>query len=71
VCRMFNRIVAGIALPSHLSSDHDPLFEYHRWRPLGQGPSNPRECGSPAPVAPPSGSPALRRSLHAHQVRSG
>ena len=34
VCRMFVqvRIVAGVPLPCDLSSDHDPLFEYHRWR---------------------------------------
>jgi hypothetical protein len=32
VCRMFNRIIAGKALPRHLSSDHDPLFRFHRWR---------------------------------------
>src|SRR2546425_11870540 len=31
VCRMFNRIIAGKSLPRHLSSDHDPLFRFHRW----------------------------------------
>src|ERR1700732_3224200 len=31
ICRMFNQIVAGKSLPRHLSSDHDPLFRYHRW----------------------------------------
>src|SRR5262245_39677076 len=31
LCRMFNRIVAGQSLPQHLSSDHDPLFRFHRW----------------------------------------
>jgi putative transposase len=30
-CRMFNQIVAGKSLPRHLSSDHDPLFRFHRW----------------------------------------
>jgi transposase InsO family protein len=33
VCRMFNQVIAGApALPQHLSSDHDPLFEFQRWR---------------------------------------
>jgi putative transposase len=32
LCRMFNRIVSGKKLPRYLSSDHDPLFEYHRWQ---------------------------------------
>ena len=32
VCRMFNRIIAGKALPRHLSCDHDPLFRFDRWR---------------------------------------
>ncbi|MCZ2079331.1 MAG: integrase core domain-containing protein [Bryobacterales bacterium] len=32
VCRMFNSAIAGQALPRHLSTDHDPLFEFHRWR---------------------------------------
>ena len=31
VCRMFNQIIAGKSLPWHLSSDHDPLFYFHRW----------------------------------------
>ena len=31
VCRMFNQIVAGKSPPRHLSSDHDPLFRFHRW----------------------------------------
>ncbi len=31
VCRMFNQIIAGKSLPRHLSSDHDPLFRFHRW----------------------------------------
>ena len=30
VCRMFNQIIAGQSLPRHLSSDHDPLFRFHR-----------------------------------------
>ena len=32
VCRMFNRAIARQTLPRHLSSDHDPLFRFHRWR---------------------------------------
>ena len=32
LCRMFNKIVTGIALPKYLSLDNDPLFEYHRWQ---------------------------------------
>lgn len=32
LCQMFNRIIVGIGLPSYVSSDHHPLFEYHRWR---------------------------------------
>jgi putative transposase len=31
LCRMFNQIIAGKSLPQHLSSDHDPLFRFHRW----------------------------------------
>jgi transposase InsO family protein len=32
VCRMFNQARYGQTLPKHLSSDHDPLFRFHRWR---------------------------------------
>jgi putative transposase len=32
VCRMFNRAIAKQTPPQHLSSDHDPLFRFHRWR---------------------------------------
>ena len=31
VCRMFNHAVAGQQPPKHLSTDHDPLFRFHRW----------------------------------------
>jgi putative transposase len=31
VCRMFNRAIAKQTPPQHLSSDHDPLFRFHRW----------------------------------------
>ena len=32
LCRMFNKVITGITLPKYLSSDNDPLFEYHRWQ---------------------------------------
>jgi putative transposase len=32
ICRMFNHIIAGRSPPQYLSSDHDPLFRFHRWR---------------------------------------
>lgn len=31
VCRMFNRATAGQPPPKHVSTDHDPLFRFHRW----------------------------------------
>jgi putative transposase len=31
VCRMFNAAIHGRGVPRHLSADHDPLFEAHRW----------------------------------------
>jgi transposase InsO family protein len=31
VCRIFNRAIAKQTLPRYLSSDHDPLFRFHRW----------------------------------------
>jgi putative transposase len=31
VCRMFNAPIHGQSAPRHLSTDHDPLFEAHRW----------------------------------------
>jgi putative transposase len=31
VCRMFSQVIAGQSTPRHLSSDHDPLFRFHRW----------------------------------------
>jgi transposase InsO family protein len=31
VCRMFNRAIAEQTPPQYLSSDHDPLFRFHRW----------------------------------------
>jgi|GEM_PF-1511985 len=32
VCRMFNHAIAGQPLPKHVSTDHDLLFRFHRWR---------------------------------------
>jgi transposase InsO family protein len=32
LCRMFNAAIHGRGAPRHLSTDHDPLFEAHRWR---------------------------------------
>jgi transposase InsO family protein len=31
VCRMFNHAIARQSLPQHVSTDHDPLFRFHRW----------------------------------------
>jgi hypothetical protein len=31
VCRMFNAAIHGQGAPRHLSTDHDPLFDAHRW----------------------------------------
>jgi hypothetical protein len=31
VCRMFNCAAAGRPKPKYLSTDHDPLFRFHRW----------------------------------------
>ena len=28
---MFNHAVSGEPLPKHVSTDHDPLFRFHRW----------------------------------------
>jgi hypothetical protein len=28
---MFNHAIADQRLPKHLSTDHDPLFRFHRW----------------------------------------
>ena len=50
LCCMFNRVISGHKPPSYLSSDHDPLFEYHRWqanlrmleiKPIKSAPYNP------------------------------
>jgi hypothetical protein len=31
VCRMLNAASQGQGAPRHLRTDHDPLFEAHRW----------------------------------------
>jgi transposase InsO family protein len=31
LCRMFNQAASGQGWPKYLSSDNDPLFQYHRW----------------------------------------
>jgi putative transposase len=32
LCRMFNQAIAEQGLPTRLSTDHDPLFRFHRWQ---------------------------------------
>jgi transposase InsO family protein len=32
VCRMFNQATSGQNWPTYLSSDNDPLFQYHQWK---------------------------------------
>jgi len=32
ICRMFNKIISKKMLPRYLSSDNDPLFQFHRWQ---------------------------------------
>ena len=32
LCRMFNEAIRGQGPSRHLSTDHDPLFEAHRWQ---------------------------------------
>ena len=32
LCRMFNDATSGQGWPIYLSSDNDPLFQYHRWK---------------------------------------
>jgi len=32
LCRMFNEATSGHDWPEYLSSDNDPLFQYHRWK---------------------------------------
>ena len=32
LCRMFNEVISRKDPPRYLSSDNDPLFQFHRWR---------------------------------------
>jgi transposase InsO family protein len=32
LCRMFNEATSGQGWPERISSDNDPLFQYHRWK---------------------------------------
>jgi len=32
LCRMFNQAILGKGLPKKLCTDHDPLFQFHRWQ---------------------------------------
>ena len=32
LCHIFNHATSGQDWPSYLSSDNDPLFQYHRWK---------------------------------------
>ena len=32
LCRMFNEATCGSGWPGRISSDNDPLFQYHRWK---------------------------------------
>lgn len=32
VCRMFNQIISNKNMPHYISTDNDPLFQFHRWK---------------------------------------
>ncbi len=32
MCKMFNQIISNKSLPHYISSDNDPLFQFHRWK---------------------------------------
>lgn len=32
LCRMFNQAIRGARSPKYVSTDHDPLFRFHRWK---------------------------------------
>ncbi len=32
LCRMFNKAISTMKTPKYLSSDNDPLFQYHQWQ---------------------------------------
>jgi len=53
VCRMFNHAVTDRPLPKHVSTDHDPLFRFHRVHRALAGLTPARRAGAlcPAPAA--------------------
>ena len=59
LCRMFNPAMHGRNTPRHLSTDHDPLFEAHRWtaEPSDSGDRRNQDRPSRAPVTPIRGAP--------------
>jgi putative transposase len=83
ICRMFNQIIAGKSLPRHLSSDHDPLFRFHRWlanlrtlevQEIKSSTRVPSVCGTakpPAIHAVLGGTIAACRSRHNLRIRHG
>ena len=32
LCRMFNKAISQMGTPKYLSTDHDSLFKFHRWK---------------------------------------
>ncbi len=32
LCRMFNQIISNKSTPHYISTDNDPLFQFHRWK---------------------------------------
>jgi putative transposase len=32
LCRMFSQAIRGATVPKYLTSDHDPLYRFHRWQ---------------------------------------
>ena len=32
LCRMFNQAISKTRTPKYISTDHDPLFKFHRWK---------------------------------------
>ncbi len=32
ICRIFNQIISKKNIPHYISTDHDPLFQFHRWK---------------------------------------
>ena len=58
LCRMFNAAVHDRSTPRHLSTDHDPLFEAHRWIATSDsGDRRNQDRASCAPVTPVRGTP--------------